>query len=113
MLGHLSFTDPRVDGLNSTQSQPMNPADPNSPRVPINWQDAVDGGPVDPAHDFDSITKQVFGAWARAARVAHCTHGATRTRARAPSCAPATHDATRTRALAAQASRRASTRRRR
>ena len=47
MLGHLWQVDPRIDGLNGSQTNPVNPADPNSPRVPITY-DAVDGGPSTP-----------------------------------------------------------------
>ena len=64
MLGHLHQVDPRIDGLDGTQSNPVTPSDPNSKRVPVAY-DAVDGGPFDPKHDFDSITFQVRDRLAR------------------------------------------------
>lgn len=61
MLGHLGLTDSRVDGLQGNYSIPVNSTNPSSPLVSPSIFDAVDGGPVDPKHDFDSITWQVFG----------------------------------------------------
>ena len=60
MLGHLALTDPRVDGLSGPRCMPLDPAKPDGPQACVKF-DAVDGGPVDPLHDFDSITKQVYG----------------------------------------------------
>ena len=53
-------TDKRINGCDTSCSNPENPLDPSSPRVPLSY-DAVDGGPFDPLHDFDSITQQVYG----------------------------------------------------
>ena len=60
MLGHLAQSDPRIDGPPAGASNPVNPSSPTSPTVPA-ANDAIDGGPYDPPHDFDSITRQVFG----------------------------------------------------
>ena len=60
MLGHLSINDPRVDGLGVPRCNPLDPGVPGSAQVCVKY-DAIDGGPVDPLHDFDSITKQVYG----------------------------------------------------
>lgn len=60
LLGHLGMTDPRIDGVSTAMSCPTNTSDPNSPKVHVNFN-AVDGGPVDPLHDFDSIAVQIFG----------------------------------------------------
>lgn len=35
-------------------------ADPHSPLVPVN-DHTEDGGPFDPCHSFDCITRQVYG----------------------------------------------------
>ena len=59
-LGHLAKGDPRIDGLNGSQYNPINPADPSSQKMPVNYN-AVDGGPDDPCHEFDCITQQIFG----------------------------------------------------
>ena len=61
MLGHLGLVNPAIDGLQTAQSNPMDPSDPSSPTVPVVIGGAVDGGPTDPLHDFNSITQQVFG----------------------------------------------------
>jgi len=61
MLGHLASIDSRIDGLNGSQSNPVDPSDPNSPRVPVQDNTAIDGGPFDPLHDFDSINFQLYG----------------------------------------------------
>ena len=60
MLGHLALTDPRVNGLAAPHCMPLNPVNASGPQVCTAF-DAVDGGPVDPLHDFDSITHQVYG----------------------------------------------------
>jgi phospholipase C len=54
------MTDPRIDGISPNTCQPVNTSDPTGEKVCVAF-DAVDGGPVDPHHDFDSITFQVFG----------------------------------------------------
>ena len=59
-LGHLKSQNPAINGLDGTQGNPVNPAVPNSPFVPVN-NDAVDGGPVDPCHSFECIVQQVYG----------------------------------------------------
>lgn len=56
MLGHLGLTDARIDGLQSPQSNPIDPANPASKTVPVSMTDALDGGPFDPPHDFNSIS---------------------------------------------------------
>jgi phospholipase C len=61
MLGHLALTDARVDGLSTPHCMPVNPTAPGGSKTVCTQFDAIDGGPVDPPHDFDSITKQVFG----------------------------------------------------
>ena len=60
LLGHLAKTDPRIDGLTGSQYNPLDPTNPKSPHVEVNY-DAVDGGPDDPCHSFDCITQQVGG----------------------------------------------------
>ena len=62
MLGHLSSVNPEIDGLQPGQQycQPNDPLDPSGPQTCVQF-DAIDGGPDDPAHDFDSITQQVYG----------------------------------------------------
>ena len=60
LLGHLAKNNSKIDGLNGTQYNPVNPADPASEHVAVNY-DAVDGGPDDPCHSFDCITQQVYG----------------------------------------------------
>ena len=57
-VGHLAADDSRIDGLNATSGCPVNPADPSSGFMLVNY-DAIDGGPIDPKHDFNSITQQV------------------------------------------------------
>ena len=59
-LGHLGLTDPRVNGLQNAPCIPEDPTNPNSAKACVNFN-AIDGGPTDPLHDFDSITQQVFG----------------------------------------------------
>ena len=61
MLGHLGLSDPRIDGLQQPQSNPVDPAQPHGPTVPYSMNDALDGGPFDPPHGFDQITFQVRG----------------------------------------------------
>ena len=61
MLGHLGLANPDIDGLQGNYSNPTDPSDPNSPTVPVVIGGAIDGGPTDPLHDFNSITQQVFG----------------------------------------------------
>jgi len=61
MLGHLGLVDARIDGLQNAYSNPEDPANPASPTLPVSMTDAVDGGPFDPPHDFNSITLQTFG----------------------------------------------------
>lgn len=59
-LGHLKAIDPRVNGLDSTSGNPLNPLDPHSQFIPVNY-DPVDGGPIDPCHAFDCATQQIYG----------------------------------------------------
>jgi len=60
LLGHLGLTNADIDGLQVPQSNPVDPQNASSPRVPVAY-DAIDGGPSDPLHDFDSITQQIYG----------------------------------------------------
>jgi phospholipase C len=41
-LGHLSKQDPRIDGLNGTQANPLDPLNPASPTMAVNYN-AEDG----------------------------------------------------------------------
>ncbi len=56
LLGHLGKTDPRIDGLNGQQSNPLDPTNPNSPKIGVNFH-AVDDGPDDPCHSFGITVK--------------------------------------------------------
>lgn len=60
LLGHLAKANPNIDGLNGSQYNPLDPSNPRSPHIAINYK-AVDGGPDDPCHSFDCITQQIFG----------------------------------------------------
>ena len=60
LLGHLKAVNPSIDGCDETCSQPLQPQNASSSRVPTNY-DAVDGGPDDPCHSFDCITQQIYG----------------------------------------------------
>jgi phospholipase C len=60
MLGHLGLEDARIDGITLEMYNPIDPAQPSEGIVNVTFG-VVDGGPADPPHDFDSITRQVYG----------------------------------------------------
>jgi phospholipase C len=60
LLGHLKAIDPRVNGLDASSGNPLNPLDPHSQFIPVNYN-PVDGGSIDPCHAFDCATQQIYG----------------------------------------------------
>ncbi|XVF05345.1 hypothetical protein REPUB_Repub05bG0164100 [Reevesia pubescens] len=60
VLGWLKSTRPDIDGLNGSESNPVNVTDPNSPNISVS-DDAifVDS---DPGHSFQAIREQIFGS---------------------------------------------------
>lgn len=62
LLGHLGLTDKRIDGINGTEFNHVNPLDPSkSKKIYVDLHDAEDLGPDDPCHSFECITQQIYG----------------------------------------------------
>ncbi|GBG67997.1 hypothetical protein CBR_g1116 [Chara braunii] len=59
LLGFLKRRNPEIDGLDGTESNPMNVSDPDSPRVFV--ADHAEYVDPDPGHSYQSIREQVFG----------------------------------------------------
>jgi phospholipase C len=60
MLGHLKATHPDVDGVTEADRCPWDPAKPHWGEVSVTF-DGLDALPVDPGHEFDQVSLQVFG----------------------------------------------------
>lgn len=60
MLGWMKALNPEINGVNGTESNPLNVSDPSSPRFSFKNRAAyVD---PDPGHSFQAIREQIFGS---------------------------------------------------
>ncbi|XP_043718686.1 non-specific phospholipase C2-like [Telopea speciosissima] len=60
MLGWMKQTNPEINGVNGTESNPLSTADPNSNLIFFNDQSHfID---PDPGHSFQAILEQIFGS---------------------------------------------------
>lgn len=60
MLGFLKRLNPNIDGLNGTESNPLNPSDPNTASVTVSDTSGYVTS-VDPGHSVHSTTTQLWG----------------------------------------------------
>eukprot|EP01128_Nolandella_sp_AFSM9_P011990 TRINITY_DN8871_c0_g1_i1.p1 TRINITY_DN8871_c0_g1~~TRINITY_DN8871_c0_g1_i1.p1 ORF type:complete len:540 (+),score=110.72 TRINITY_DN8871_c0_g1_i1:38-1621(+) len=61
LLGHLKKFNPEIRGLTGTESNPLDPSDPHSPRITVSF-DAPDVLPFNPGHSLHSTTEEIFGS---------------------------------------------------
>jgi len=59
MLGYLHKENPEIDGIRGNESNPYNPADPNSPVIVIS--DEAEYVDPDPGHSQPATSQQIFG----------------------------------------------------
>ncbi|KAK6925529.1 Phosphoesterase [Dillenia turbinata] len=60
MLGWMKKLNPKINGVDGSESNPLSTTDPNSPR--IFFQDQSHYVDPDPGHSFQAIREQIFGS---------------------------------------------------
>lgn len=61
-VGLMKKLNPNIDGLTGIEDNPINPADPNAPRIKIS--DMAEFVDPDPGHEFEQVAEQIYGTLA-------------------------------------------------
>lgn len=61
LLGHLKQINPEIDGLTGNETNPVNPGDPNSKRVPVSFDCPYDIY-MNPGHSFEATEIELWGS---------------------------------------------------